>query len=43
MSQENILIKYGKSSRMPAIIDKLKEQKDEHSVEEIESFDKNLI
>jgi hypothetical protein len=23
--------------------DKLKEQKDEHSVEEIESFDKNLI
>jgi hypothetical protein len=40
MSQENILIKYGKSSRMQSLFRQVKEQKDEHSVEEIESFDK---
>jgi hypothetical protein len=40
MSQENILIKYGKSSRMPAIIISSRKSRDEHSVEEIESFDK---
>jgi hypothetical protein len=41
MSQENILIKYGKSQGcLQSLFRQVKEQKDEHSVEEIESFDK---